>query len=113
MLDALIANQDRHLQNWEAVRKSAITHLAPSFDHGAGLARNEPDLKRTRRLDSGDSDRQIAIYEKKARSAFYLNGGDLRTLLTHDAFVEFSKYDPKSASAWISQLSRRDRESHP
>jgi len=104
MLDALVANQDRHHQNWGAVRRSTITRLAPSFDHGAGLARNEPDLKRSRRLDSGDADRQIAIYANKARSAFYQNAGDRRTLTTHDAFAEFSKYDPKAASAWISQL---------
>ena len=51
MLDTLIANQDGHHQNWGALRQQRIW-LAPTFDHGAGLARNEPEENRERRLQS-------------------------------------------------------------
>jgi len=45
MLDAWVANQDRHHQNWGAIRvpDQAMMFLAPTFDHGASLARNLSD----------------------------------------------------------------------
>lgn len=38
ILDALVANQDRHHQNWGVVRLPNGDYLAPTFDHGASLA---------------------------------------------------------------------------
>jgi len=38
MMDALVANQDRHHQNWGAVDNGEIRRLTPTFDHGASLA---------------------------------------------------------------------------
>ncbi len=35
MLDAWIANQDRHHENWGAISLNDGLHLAPTFDHGA------------------------------------------------------------------------------
>jgi hypothetical protein len=52
MLDALIAKQDRHHENWAAIRERERTSLAPMFDHGSTLVRNEPDTKRKRRLET-------------------------------------------------------------
>jgi hypothetical protein len=43
MLDAWIANQDRHHENWGALQDDQL-RLAPTFDHGASLARNLSDL---------------------------------------------------------------------
>lgn len=37
LLDAWIANQDRHHENWGALRMGTALYLAPSFDHGAAL----------------------------------------------------------------------------
>lgn len=70
MLDALIANQDRHHQNWGALR-SNISMLAPTFDHGAALARNEPEVKRSLRLQGRDPNYNIKNFAKKATSSFY------------------------------------------
>lgn len=43
LLDAWIANQDRHHENWGAIWDGERLALAPSFDHGAALARNLSD----------------------------------------------------------------------
>ena len=46
MLDARIANQDRHHENWAALRDGERMRLAPTFDHGAALG---PKLNRNRK----------------------------------------------------------------
>lgn len=56
VFDALIANQDRHSNNWGVLRPPPGTHadeLAPSFDHGSSLGFNVAELERTVRLQSG------------------------------------------------------------
>lgn len=53
LLDALVANQDRHAENWAVLTSAeAITQLAPSFDHGSSLGFNLTDEERIRRLDA-------------------------------------------------------------
>lgn len=44
VFDALIANTDRHHENWAVI--SAIRALAPSYDHGASLGFNVPPSRR-------------------------------------------------------------------
>jgi hypothetical protein len=53
LLDALVANQDRHHENWAAIRDCEL-RLAPTFDHGSGLARNLTDDKRRIHLTTKD-----------------------------------------------------------
>jgi hypothetical protein len=49
MFDAWIANQDRHNQNWGLVRGFGDNiHLAPSYDHGSSMGRNETDRSGSR-----------------------------------------------------------------
>ncbi len=53
ILDALIANRDRHEQNWAVLRPQLLGHtdrLAPSYDHGGSLGYNLTDVERKRRL---------------------------------------------------------------
>lgn len=53
VLDALVANQDRHARNWAVVR-GPLTRLAlmASFDHGSSLGYRITDDERSRRLDT-------------------------------------------------------------
>jgi len=106
MLDTLIANQDRHHQNWGALREGKRSWLAPTFDHGAGLARNEPDVKRRRRLDAGDRQRQMEAFAKRAKSGFYSSIEDSRTLRSHDCFAKWRNIDEAAADFWLERLSR-------
>lgn len=52
MFDVWVANQDRHHENWGAVRQGSRLWLAPTFDHGASMARNLTDRERLERLET-------------------------------------------------------------
>ncbi len=102
MLDALISNQDRHSENWGLiVTGKGRFHLAPSFDHAAGLGRNESDDTKTNRLRSADEGQQVKTYVKRAKSYFYLKEKRLRTF---KAFEYFGILNPKAALSWLEHL---------
>jgi len=103
MLDALIANQDRHHQNWAAIREQDRTRLAPTFDHGAALARNEPDPKREQRLRTNDQGFGMAAFAPRARSSFYQDGGK-KPISTIEAFQWFAARRTSAAAAWLDRL---------
>lgn len=106
MLDAWIANQDRHHENWGAIRgpDEAELWLAPTFDHGASLARNVSDAEKKDRLDSRDEGRQIPRFAARARSAFYASMTDSRTLGTAEAFARVAESAPQAAKVWLDAI---------
>ncbi len=106
MLDAWIANQDRHHENWGAIRSpnEARMRLAPTFDHGASLARNLSDEERKDRLESRDSGRRLPNFAARARSAFYASPADARVMTTLDAFSGFAAIDPAAGRVWLNRL---------
>lgn len=53
-LDVLVGNQDRHHENWGAIRKQKGIALAPTFDHSASLARNLKEQEKQDRLNTTD-----------------------------------------------------------
>ena len=101
MLDAWIANQDRHHENWAAVWDGEALSLAPTFDHGASLARNLSDEERHERLESRDRGRQVPHFARRARSAFYADRTTSRPLSTFDACGEFARLVPNEAHRWL------------
>jgi hypothetical protein len=106
MLDAWIANQDRHHENWGLVLTGEKTiHLAPTYDHASGLGRNVPDLKRQAKLKTTDQKRGMDQYVKKAASAFYLSPLEKKPLSTLEAFEKAAKRRPIAAKAWLDKLS--------
>lgn len=104
MLDAWIANQDRHHENWAAVWDGEKLNLAPTFDHGASLARNLSDEERYERLETRDRGRQIPHFAGRARSAFYADRAAPRPLSTFDAWREFCLRVPDEAYLWLERL---------
>jgi hypothetical protein len=107
MFDAWIANQDRHNQNWGLVRGFGNdVHLAPSFDHGSSMGRNETDARRQQILTTRDRNQQISAYVKRATSGLYppLAGNKTRPLSTIDAFAYAAKLRPQAAASWLDQL---------
>lgn len=102
MLDALISNQDRHSENWGLiVTGKGRLHLAPTFDHGAGLGRNESDETKALRLASLDKGQRVPNYVRRAKSYFYLRDQRLRTL---KAFQYFGVLNPIASLSWLGQL---------
>ena len=106
LLDAWVANQDRHHENWGALRipHDPVIRLAPSFDHGASLARNLSDEDRQIRLESHDQGRQIPAYAARARSAFYGDALAQRPLGTLEAFSAFKEAAPVAGNVWQARL---------
>jgi hypothetical protein len=103
MLDAWIANQDRHHENWGALRDDHL-RLGPTFDHGACLARNISDQEREERLRTRDQNRTVAAFARRARSAFYALATAPRPLGTVEAFTAFAGFAAPAARIWLARL---------
>lgn len=112
MLDAWIANQDRHHENWGAIRvpDESDLRLAPTFDHGASLARNLSDSERKDRLESRDEGRRVPHFSSRARSAFYASAQEERTLGTLEAFVRVAEAAPQARRFWLDAIKGVTRE---
>lgn len=104
MLDAWVANQDRHHQNWAALKNGASLCLSPTFDHGASLARNLIDKERAERLSTRDSNRKVEAFVLKARSAFYQSPTSSKSLGTLEAWLSFASRSPDAAKKWLDRL---------
>jgi hypothetical protein len=105
MLDAWIANQDRHHENWALlVTRDREFHLAPSYDHASGLGRNETDRNRQDRLTTRDKRRSMASYVEKATSAFFMQASDRKPLSTVEAFHRAARHHFVAARAWLERL---------
>lgn len=110
MLDAWIANQDRHHENWGALRQKTTLWLAPTFDHGACLARNIDDAERKDRMETKDQRRHVKAFAEKARCGFYGSEQGNRSLGTLEAWRAFGQYAPSAADIWLDQLRRIEKD---
>ena len=108
VLDAWIANQDRHHENWGVIWDTSDlrTHLAPTFDHASSLGRNENDEDRESRLITRDRGRNMYSYVSRARSAFYPSYGSKKPLTTIEAVKMVNSTDKVSTRYWLEQLNR-------
>ncbi len=106
MLDAWIANQDRHHENWGfiVVPEEGRIHLAPTFDHASSLGRNENDASRESRMTTRDSGRGMEKYVERARSAFYANESEKKPLPTVVVFQETAMRKRDAARQWLNKL---------
>jgi len=104
MLDAWVANQDRHHQNWGAILDAGMLRLSPTYDHGASLARNLTDEERKSRLETRDKNRTVEHFAGKARSGFYARPKDDKTMLALDVFRRFAERDVTAARIWLGKL---------
>jgi len=108
LLDAWVANQDRHHENWGVLCDKKALRLAPTFDHGSALARNHTDADRKKRLQSNDVNQQIPTFASKAKSAFFENRTAKRPLTTRAAWQAFAERAPQAAAIWLERLSAID-----
>jgi len=104
LLDAWIANQDRHHENWGIIAYNEGIYLAPTYDHAASMGQNEIDEVRKDRLTTRDQNRHITRYVEKARSAIYLNKTEQKPLSTVGVFEMAAARSPNAAKFWREQL---------
>lgn len=104
MLDAWIANTDRHAHNWGVVQDptSGATYLGPSFDHGSALGGVMAEANRTKCV----ADESVAQWCAKGKSKrFY--GGEPRDLV--DLAVEaLSLCSSAARTHWVTQITAVD-----
>lgn len=72
IFDILIANQDRHCENWEIIRnvKDETIKLAPIFDNGSSLGFNVPDNIMEKYV-SGN--KQLSSFNNRSKSIIGVN----------------------------------------
>ena len=104
LLDAWIANQDRHHENWGIISYNEAIYLAPTYDHAASMGQNESDAVRKERLTTRDQNRHITRYIEKASSAIYLNKTERKPLSTIAVFKMAAARNPNAAKFWCEQL---------
>ncbi|GFK94994.1 hypothetical protein NNJEOMEG_02842 [Fundidesulfovibrio magnetotacticus] len=105
LLDALIANQDRHHENWGLIlNPEGKAYLAPTFDHASSLGRNESDRKRTTILTTKDMRQHITAYVTKARTPFYTKQTEKSTLTTINALEWIGSKAPDALHYWTNRL---------
>lgn len=112
MFDAWIGNQDRHDENWGLMKTNeGNLFLAPSYDHGSSMARNEPDERRLLRLRTRDMPRHITTFVASAQSGLFPQGGGHKTrpLYTLDAFTQCAAFAPAAAEEWRQRLAAIDQ----
>jgi len=106
MLDAWIANTDRHHENWGLiiVPQARKMYLVPTFDHASSFGRNVTDDERWERLTTKDTGRSMSHYVNRARSAFYLDQDAHRPLSTLAAFQQAASKRSEAARYWLNKL---------
>ena len=98
VLDALIANQDRHERNWAVlVRPSGDLELAPSYDHGAALGSALRDDRRARMLQEG----RVVTYADRGAGKQIENG---QTTLVAVALMALRVSGGDAAGRWLDRL---------
>jgi hypothetical protein len=105
MLDAWIANQDRHHENWGlVVTPQGTIHLTPSFDHASSLGTNETEKNRSERLTTRNHGRSMERYVERARSAMFASPSSRKPLSTLEAFRAAAGMRPLAARAWLDRM---------
>lgn len=105
MLDAWIANQDRHHENWGLVLTGDRSlHLSPTYDHASSMGRNETDDSRRNRLSSRDKRGDMNAYVRRAQSAFYEAENTEKRMSTIDAFLYMARKSQAVAEIWLERL---------
>ncbi|WP_265442787.1 hypothetical protein [Flexivirga meconopsidis] len=107
LLDALIANRDRHEQNWAVLIPRLLDppkRLSPSYDHASSLGYNLTDDKRLTYLRS---DAELANWASKGTAYRFEHQGRPPTLVAH-AMNAVGLCSPEGADWWRSRIGTLD-----
>ena len=105
VLDAWIANTDRHHQNWALLQtqgsRAVSYRMCPSFDHASSLGRELRDERR-REWMTGGIDRYR--HHKQARGAIYWESTDQRPLHQLELVRRIARESPTLVHPWLRRL---------
>ena len=107
LLDALIANRDRHEQNWAVLRPQLLgppMRLSPSYDHASSLGYNLTDEARR---ECVESDIQLHRWASRGTAWRFEHSGKPPTLLAH-AMHGVQLASTEGADWWRSRIEAAD-----
>lgn len=107
VMDALIANQDRHDENWAVLRPlpgTGTMRLAGSYDHGSSLGFNLTDARRTAILAQDG----VPDFAARARAQRFDQAGDGRRTLVELAHRALGRCSPAARSRWLRSMAAVD-----
>jgi len=103
VFDCLIANQDRHHENWGLIAgRQKKLRLAPSFDHASGFGCKVQEKEAINRLCTQDKRYNVEAFCKKAKTPFYDKNSE--QLSTIDACKILVKHDKSSFCKWVDKI---------
>jgi hypothetical protein len=106
IFDCLIANQDRHHENWGFILSGKIISLAPSYDHASGFGCKVSDDEIRKRLNTKDKNYDIKAFCKKAKTPFYdFQSNKINTIKSCEIVID---YDKASFCYWLDKISSID-----
>lgn len=94
------------IENWAFINVEGKDYLAPTYDHGSSLGRNESDEKRKARLETKDKGYSVEAYANKCLSCLYDKVGAKKPLKTFDAFFNAATQYPQSTKIWLNNLAQ-------
>lgn len=104
LLDALIANRDRHPRNWAVMQppagRSGADTLTPSFDHASGLGFSLTDTERDRWLRQFG----VAAWAGRGTAKSFEHGAKPWPTLVELAVVALRSSRPAARVHWRSQV---------
>lgn len=109
IFDALVANQDRHEQNWAILTSQLVSsteRLAPSYDHASSLGYNLSDTKRKACIDDPD---RLRMWANRGTAIRFEHHASRPTLVEH-AVNAVEKCTPEGAHWWREQICDLDLE---
>lgn len=105
VFDALIANQDRHHENWGVlVDMTRGRFLSPSFDHASSLGFMLTDEDRLSRLTTKDHGRSVGYWAQRSKSHF-----EDRPRLVDLVREGLAKREPNVREWWLARVQELDR----
>jgi hypothetical protein len=82
LLDALVANTDRHHENWSVLQHHGSSYLVPCYDLRTCLGFQLTDAQRRERPETKDRNRTVRAWSEAGRSRTFESRPELRRLLT-------------------------------
>jgi hypothetical protein len=106
LLDALVANTDRHHENWGILKsgRQGAPLLASTFDHASCLGFQLSDEERNERLRTRDRNRTVAAYARRGRSRHFAGSPTLVGLAVH----ALGRCTPSARERYASSLEALD-----
>ena len=105
VFDCLIANQDRHHENWGyLIDETRNVTLAPTYDHAAGFGCKVSAEDAKKRVETNDMNFTVESFCRRAKTPFYTK--DEKKVSSYDACRIAARFDKEAFCDWVDKVSK-------